>query len=158
MDRVRYVGAAAIVASCAAGPLAMLMAGIRILQAGNPVHVDLDLIAVAPGTLVMATVFGWLFAIVPNLLGTMVLGWFGRFNVGMRTPTVWAIVGAAAAGIPAWLATGPYDSYQTSAAMTGIGAASALLCRARVKWEENEAAGRLAAPPDFTPARPQATP
>lgn len=154
MDRVRNIGGAAARASLAGGPLVAVMSGIGILLSGNPIHTSADQLAQLGGIIVMMTVVGWFVAIIPNLIGSIVLGWLGRFNVGMRMPVVWAMVGAAAAGLPAWLTSNAYDRAEMTAAMAGIGAVSALLCRAKVRWDDDNAAP----PVELTPARPRAKP
>ncbi len=156
MDRVRNVISAAALASIAGGPLLLVMMTIGVLLSGDPVHVAPDQALQALTVIAMIGMVGWFVAIVPNLLGTAVLGWLGRFNIGMRMPAAWAIIGAAAGGVPAWLCATDYARSETAAAMAGIGAVSALLCRARVRWDDANAA-----PPTYsalTPAHPQATP
>jgi len=136
MDRVRNIGQAAALASLAGGPALMAMLGIGVLLSGEPVHVGpMDIARAAVGIWTVA-LFGWFFAIVPNLFGTIVLGWLGEFNIGLRLPAFWAIIGAGVGGIPMWLSAGPHDMGQAPAVMAGVGAISALLCRAKVRWDD----------------------
>ena len=136
MDRVHNVFAAAGFASLAGVPLLIAMSGIGMLLSGDPVHVDLTLLQGLPIAMFMLLPAAWIVAIVPNLLGAHLLGWLGRGNVGVRLPAVWAIAGAAAAGVPAWLMSGIDDTWRTPAAMAGIGAVNALLCRAKIRWDD----------------------
>ena len=136
MDRVHNVAIAAILASLAGGPLLAVMIGTGDLLSGDPVvvdpHVAMAVVVGVPVTMIM----GWAFAILPNFLGTVLLGWLGRFNVGTRLPMFWAMAGGAAAGIPAWLLSSPSQGRGLPAAMAGVGAVSALLCRAKVRWDD----------------------
>jgi hypothetical protein len=124
---------AAALASLAGGPLSFALTGIEQLLSGDPVVIDDSILKAAPMIFVLA-IFGWFFAIIPNLIGAMTLGWLGRFNIGFRQPGMWAIIGAAAGGSPmAAIQTYELDPI---ALMAAVGAVSALLCHTFVRWEE----------------------
>ncbi len=138
MDRVHDVRIAAILASLAGGPLLAAMIGTGDLLSGNPVVVDPNVAMAVIGGVPVTMIMGWAFAIIPNLLGASLLGWLGSYNIGTRLPMFWATAGGAAAGLPAWLFSPPSPSPGPTAAMAGVGAVSALLCRAKVRWEDHE--------------------
>lgn len=133
MTQVRHIVAAAIVGSLAAGPAFVGAVLIGALLDGRAIAVDPQF-AAAPIALIPVAAVGWFLAIGPNLLGTMAMGLLGRSNEGARLPVMWALAGAAAGGIPVGVLSSQTGGTGPAAAMAAAGAASALLCRSRVRW------------------------
>jgi hypothetical protein len=83
--------------------------------------------------LLLSIPFGAIVGCLPVMFGTGVLGWLGKFNAGTRLPPLWALAGAAMAGVPAWIASGN-EGGDPIAALAIAGALSALAARAGTRW------------------------
>lgn len=131
-DVTQNTGLAVFYASLAAGPIAMT---VTVLM-GQPITYvrDLHVIGLLI-SLLSFSVVSTLFALIPNLIGICVMGWLGSRNVGLRHPAIWALAGAAAAGIPTWLLVASNDGSFWTTTWAAIGALSALVARWAIWWE-----------------------
>lgn len=117
------------------GPIVALGGGMIAAGADGAI----EGLAAAPVVIVFSLPFGFAVSIPPNLPGAALLGWLGRGNVAARLPMIWALAGAAAAGMLAvglnrGIPEADTPEPDTVAAMAGIGALSALLCRWKTRW------------------------
>ncbi|HEU4969588.1 hypothetical protein [Sphingomonas sp.] len=87
---------------------------------------------------VLSVPFGAIIGCVPVMFGTGVLGWLGKYNIGSRLPPVWALAGAAMAGVPAWMVN-HREAGDAMAAFAIAGALSALAARAGTRWVDDDA-------------------
>jgi len=134
MTRVRHVGSGAVLASLAAGPLFLAVAATGELLDGNPIVLTPNEVELIAGAIWLAMIFGWFVAIVPNLLGALLMGRLGRDNVVARLPVMWSLAGAALGGGAIWLTWTGEDRVGASSQMAAVAALCALVCRARVRW------------------------
>ena len=90
-----------------------------------------EAIGLLPFLLPLGTIFGFVLAVVPCLLGTVILHALGRGNVGVRLPAFWALIGGLMGG-GALAAT----SADTSAVIvfSATGTLCALICRSGARW------------------------
>ncbi len=75
--------------------------------------------------------FGFILAVVPNLLGAWLLRWFATDNIGARLPIVWALAGGLFGGAIGLVLSAPQEIVLP---LTTSGIACALLCRRGLHW------------------------
>ncbi|HEX8484197.1 hypothetical protein [Sphingomonas sp.] len=129
----RGIGAACL----AAGPIFLASLGLfSTIASPDPVPVGsagwLMLVVLSPPVLLA----GALLAIVPSLLGTLILARIGCGNAGLRLPAAWAVAGGFAAGtISAALAA----DVTMIATFAATGVVCALACRSGTRWLDSKA-------------------
>ncbi len=88
----------------------------------------------------VGTPIGFLYAIIPNLIGNAVMHWVGSHMVAARPGGVWAIVGALAAGVPAALIAAANNAAKEGISVTMAfaitGGVCALICRRFTRWAD----------------------
>lgn len=140
MKTFRSPGHAAIIASTAAGPafVLSLAAAWLYLQVPRPIPFEfdpVDLVGSGIGFMVMATIFGFLLALLPNLAGAALMAALAETNEMARDPIAWTAAGLlAGAGIAA-LTGGFEDNGPTAFAVIATSAICARICRAQLDWE-----------------------
>lgn len=84
--RVEFVGGA-VLASVSAGPMVAtpLVVGLLVERRSA----EISALASAPLIVILATLFGFAFSIVPNMIGASVLAWAGVHRPAFRHPSVW---------------------------------------------------------------------
>lgn len=124
------IGAGVLMGTLVAGPAFTTLIGVATM---TQEHGTLDKLAAAIAFgFTIAVPFGAILAVIPVLLGTSLLGWLGSVNEGARLPPFWALIGAAAAGLPAWW-LGDAD---TGAMFAATGAICAVAARWKTRWLE----------------------
>jgi hypothetical protein len=139
------LGFGPLIASGFAGPIFSLAAAIGLYyQRGTEaVAVPESALLAVPGFLILSTIFGFMIALLPNLFGTMLMGYIGNHSYFSRTPAIWASVGAALPAVTAfifWL----IDPENINLAENGTyimafmvtGCVCALICRRHTRWVE----------------------
>lgn len=133
-----------VIASLATGPLFVigLSAGMSIFN-GDPAVATGDSGQIATSLLSalllipVSSIAGALLAVLPILAGNWLMTELARGNEALRFPPVWAIVGGAIAGTPAFLAwEGSPIDVALAAGFACAGAGSALICRAGAHWND----------------------
>ena len=78
-------------------------------------------------------------ACLPLALGSVSLSLIGRFDETARLPVVWALAGAAMAGVPSLVLNEGATPESTAfvAAFAWTGAACALIARAGTRWSDD---------------------
>ena len=118
----------ALVASLAAGPLFVLMIGLlAVATSSRPIAVDPTIVDAIVG-LPLVIVFGFMLALLPNLLGSALLDTLARHHEGWRLPVIWGLVGAAGGYAATWIG-GTAPDPLVAAALSLTGAGCALICR-----------------------------
>ena len=134
-----------LLASSVAGPLCLLFLLLLSLaeqvfsSAIPPSFRDIEKVAAETANLLYpALMLGLIFSIVPNAVGTAVLGVLGKNLAGARLTSVWimtgAIVGAAFA-----IGVAPADA-RLIAFFATIGGTCAAICRGFTRWRPNAGA------------------
>ena len=114
------------VAALAAGTIFML--AVSVSTGDVPVLSALALtVALSPFT----TMFGFVLAVVPCLLGCAMLHTLGVGNAGARLPVFWVLIGGLAAGGVTAAVTADAGVITAFAA---TGATCALICRSGARW------------------------
>jgi hypothetical protein len=125
----------------------LLLAGLNNAQGWSALYA-------VPIALTLAVPIGFVVSFLPNLAGTALLAWAGHGNIGARLPITWALFGGASGGTAGWL-LGPDEA----GALAAIGAASALLCRWKIAWNDDAVMKEACDEPDRPrPARAVARP
>jgi uncharacterized membrane protein YdcZ (DUF606 family) len=119
---------AAIAASLAAGPLALLM--VMAVSFGEGVQGRSEPVAETLGVFLMAAGIGAILSIVPNLVGTLCLFQLSQHHPSVRPVPVWAVVGGLL-GIPFAYCIGLGSSEDPGFLLLYalVGAACATICR-----------------------------
>lgn len=133
-DVTTGIGAAALKASAAAGPIAIFVLLMGQIVSGETLAIRIGPTEVgnAMGMAVWFSIGAMIVALIPNILGTTLMGWLSARNLGLRHPAAWGLVGAAAIGFPAIAVNGAGSA--DTAALAAIGALNALVCRTGVRW------------------------
>lgn len=134
MATVRFQAGAAWIAAAAAVPAFLAATGIVTLIGSNS---TVSLSNEAFGVLLIVVIsipFGAMFSALPLMVGISGLGLCGNHNFGARMPVVWALAGAAMAGLPlaVWNPDEASEPFIAILALTG--ATCALIARSRVIW------------------------
>lgn len=117
-----------ILASLCAGPIFMLLLILWTAVIASPQwQGGPSALFITP----LAVPFGFVVALVPNLLGTAAMHAMGKANDAARLPVFWALAGAILAG-------GILLAFDAPPKLAGLfaatGAASALVCRIGARW------------------------
>lgn len=117
------------------GTMALASNGMSFSQVWAPTA---DLFIYGPIMLFGVTIFGWLLAILPTLIGTVLMAQLGRFSELSRIPVVWIAAGIAPVLVAGWLIVGPdmADDPAILGAFAVAGGVCALVCRCYVSWHE----------------------
>ncbi|THD36534.1 MAG: hypothetical protein E7773_05840 [Sphingomonas sp.] len=133
-DVTTGIGAAALKASAAAGPIAIFVLLVGQMLSGETLAIRVGPTEVgnAMGMAVWFSIGAMIIALIPNILGAMLMGWASARNLGLRHPAAWGLVGAAVMGLPAIAIDGAGSA--DTAALAAMGALNALVCRMGVRW------------------------
>ena len=125
------------VASLTAGPVfaASTSAASLYLRLPCPIVVGpSELMLVAP-VAALSIIVGCVLAVLPNLVGTILLAGLGDRYPEARLPEFWAITGAAI-GIGIAAATGAFQSPPLAFGLVATSAACAWICRRPIVWDD----------------------
>ena len=126
-------------AAAAAGPIFVTALGFALLTS-TPDPVPVDETAIGMLLLFVAAIpFGAVLACLPLALGSVSLSLIGRFDETARLPVVWALAGAAMAGVPSLVLNEGATPESTAfvAAFAWTGAACALIAGAGTRWSDD---------------------
>lgn len=98
--------AAALIASVAAGPLFVTSLSLAIvyLRLPQPIVVSAAEAGAFAGALTLASVFGFILGLVPNIVGALIMSNFSERVEELRSPVAWMGAGALFGGCIALLA------------------------------------------------------
>ena len=124
----------ALVASLAAGPVftAPIFVWLGAAQYGL-VGVGGGLLATAAVS-IMSVPFGFLIALLPNLIGSAMLSWAGERRLWVRSWLFYAITGAVIGSLLAVIYVGEINVGMLHLGLTGT--ACAALCRRGTRWHD----------------------
>lgn len=120
-------------ASLAAGPVFVI---VTMVQSGMDMTVD-AIVRAGSWLLILLTIspfivgFGFIIAVLPNLIGAWLLRWLSTDNIGARLPVLWALVGGLAGGAIGTVFSAPQEIVVPLAAS---GIVCALVCRRGMRW------------------------
>lgn len=129
--RAHTLGGAGI-ASASAGPIFALTLGLGILPiSGQPIPIVVDepfgwVILLIPITLV-----GAILSLIPNIVGSGLMGWLGRSNAALRLPVAWGIAGGLLAA--GWIAFVP-EASEMAFPLGATGTVCAMISRRFTVW------------------------
>lgn len=125
-------------ASVAAGPIFVFSfaAASAFSLLPRPIPVDASVVMLIVIALAPSAIVGFIISILPNAIGIHVLSIAGEASETAREPIVWMGVGGLL-GLLFAIVFGAFDgSIPVALALIATSAASAGLCRARIRWED----------------------
>jgi hypothetical protein len=124
-------GAAAALASLAAGPIFLTAVPLVDLyrRLPKPIEIDGSDILTLVQLMPLGALIGALIAFVPSMLGTLIMAQWSRRSWLARTPPAWIVVGGASGGGLGYLLTGGGAHHLEKAAFILTGGLCAALCR-----------------------------
>lgn len=101
----------------------------------DAIEVDSTALLVVPLGLITCSIFGWLIAIIPTIIGTTIMAAIGCEHKATRNPLCWAFAGAAPIAMFSGIAGG-FDRSDApfTVALIITGAVCALTCRRFTRW------------------------
>lgn len=137
MYREHYPIAAAAIASLFAGPIFLVsFAGAALyLQLPAPIALDWSDALGFAFAFIPALMIGTVLALVPNILGTLLMVRLGDLSEAARLPEIWALAGGLIGAAIVW--AGSFDGIDPAFlfATVATSAACALICRSRMAWD-----------------------
>lgn len=126
-----------ILACLVAGPVFVWtnMLADLYLRLPQPILISPNDIAALLIFSLLATLFGFVLALLPTSLGTLLMHSLGEHVEAARTPLAWTLAGAAIGGGLAMLFGTWPDSPATALALVATSALCARICRRSVQWE-----------------------
>ncbi len=140
---IASIGAGAVF--LVANVTASFMFGTNLPAMNEPLSdMILKWLFLAGAFIAIGTPVGFLYAIIPNLIGNVVMHWIGTRVTSARAGGIWAIVGALAAGVPAALIAAPNNPANEGISLTMsfaiTGGVCALVCRRFTRWTDEAGA------------------
>ena len=132
MNGVTFIPGA-LVASGLIGPV--VAAGTVVFTIVTQEGGGISTLIAIPLMAAFAVPVGFVASVAPNIVGSALLAWLGRGNIGVRLPVMWALVGAGAGSLLALVLDGGTVPAAPTGSLAAIGATSALLCRWKTRWE-----------------------
>lgn len=136
MIRIGSIHKGVMLASLTAGPIFLTAAALAFLYLTIPAPIVIrgDELAGFMGLLLLASVFGFIIALLPNLIGAAAMVALADRCVAARLPVVWTLVGGGIGLVTAALLGSEIAAPAFSFGLIAAAAGSARLCRASVDW------------------------
>jgi hypothetical protein len=142
MKRSVFVGSGILWSSLFAGPIFILATAAAFFYHSlpNAVAVDENWFTAESAmslfiSIVPVSIFGFILALLPNILGAVVMGQLGRYFETARSPLAWGIMGVAMVAIPLNL----FQAFEGDGAPAAVGllltaGLCALVSRRNARW------------------------